>query len=87
METFEEIKRKQQEELLKAEKERGISIDLGFAHFDLPDGTHVGVVDVHALIGVSVSHVPRPRRHPRSDDLSRCCQQCINAKGGTLATP
>ncbi len=31
---------------LKAEKERGISIDLGFAHFDLPNGTRVGVVDV-----------------------------------------
>jgi selenocysteine-specific elongation factor len=31
---------------LKEEKERGISIDLGFAHFDLPDGTRVGVVDV-----------------------------------------
>jgi len=31
---------------LKEEKERGISIDLGFAHLDLPDGTSVGVVDV-----------------------------------------
>ena len=31
---------------LKEEKERGISIDLGFAHFDLPDGTQAGVVDV-----------------------------------------
>ena len=31
---------------LKEEKERGISIDLGFAHLDLPDGTRVGVVDV-----------------------------------------
>jgi selenocysteine-specific elongation factor len=31
---------------LKEEKERGISIDLGFAHFDLPDGTSAGVVDV-----------------------------------------
>jgi selenocysteine-specific elongation factor len=31
---------------LKEEKERGISIDLGFAHFDLPDGSRVGVVDV-----------------------------------------
>jgi len=31
---------------LKEEKERGISIDLGFAHFDLPDGTFAGVVDV-----------------------------------------
>ena len=31
---------------LKEEKERGISIDLGFAHLDLPDGTQVGVVDV-----------------------------------------
>src|SRR5499433_1501442 len=31
---------------LKEEKERGISIDLGFAHFDLSDGTQAGVVDV-----------------------------------------
>src|SRR5262249_33553290 len=30
---------------LKEEKERGISIDLGFAHPDLPDGTSAGVVD------------------------------------------
>ena len=31
---------------LKEEKERGISIDLGFAHLDLPDGTRSGVIDV-----------------------------------------
>jgi selenocysteine-specific elongation factor len=31
---------------LKEEKERGISIDLGFAHLDLPDGTSGGIVDV-----------------------------------------
>jgi len=31
---------------LKEEKERGISIDLGFAYFDLPDGTRAGIVDV-----------------------------------------
>jgi selenocysteine-specific elongation factor len=31
---------------LKEEKERGISIDLGFAHLDLADGTRVGIVDV-----------------------------------------
>jgi selenocysteine-specific elongation factor len=31
---------------LKEEKERGISIELGFAHFDLDDGTQAGVVDV-----------------------------------------
>ncbi len=31
---------------LKEEKERGISIELGFAHLDLSDGTRVGVVDV-----------------------------------------
>src|ERR1044072_5532954 len=31
---------------LKEEKERGISIDLGFAHLDWPDGTAAGVVDV-----------------------------------------
>src|SRR6266508_3499325 len=31
---------------LKEEKERGISIDLGFAHLDLPGRERVGVVDV-----------------------------------------
>ena len=31
---------------LKEEKERGISIDLGFAHIELPDGTSAGIVDV-----------------------------------------
>ncbi|MDI3328400.1 MAG: selenocysteine-specific translation elongation factor [Alicyclobacillaceae bacterium] len=31
---------------LKEEKERGISIDLGFAPFTLPDGRKIGVVDV-----------------------------------------
>src|SRR5215470_7363272 len=31
---------------LKEEKERGISIDLGFAYFTLPDGQRTGIVDV-----------------------------------------
>ncbi len=31
---------------LKEEKERGISIDLGFAHLDLPGGISCGIVDV-----------------------------------------
>ena len=31
---------------LKEEKERGISIELGFAHLDLADGTRAGVIDV-----------------------------------------
>jgi len=31
---------------LKEEKERGMTIDLGFAHFTLPSGREVGVVDV-----------------------------------------
>jgi selenocysteine-specific elongation factor len=31
---------------LKEEKERGISIDLGFAYLDLGDGVRVGIVDV-----------------------------------------
>jgi selenocysteine-specific elongation factor len=31
---------------LKEEKERGISIELGFAYLDLPDGSRAGVVDV-----------------------------------------
>lgn len=36
----------QETDRLKEEQERGISIDLGFAHFDLPNGERVGVVDV-----------------------------------------
>lgn len=31
---------------LRAEKERGISIELGFAHFTLPSGKRIGIVDV-----------------------------------------
>ncbi len=31
---------------LKEEKERGITIELGFAHFELPSGVLVGIVDV-----------------------------------------
>lgn len=31
---------------LKEEKERGITVDLGFAELTTPDGTHFGVVDV-----------------------------------------
>ncbi len=31
---------------LKEEKERGITIELGFAHLDLPGGNHLGIVDV-----------------------------------------
>ena len=31
---------------LKEEKERGITIELGFAHLDLPDGQRLGIVDV-----------------------------------------
>jgi len=31
---------------LKEEKERGISIDLGFAYLDLPDGSRAGLIDV-----------------------------------------
>ncbi len=31
---------------LREEKERGITIDLGFAHLDLPNGLRVGIVDV-----------------------------------------
>jgi selenocysteine-specific elongation factor len=36
----------QDTDTLQAEKARGISIDLGFAAFDLADGTQVGLVDV-----------------------------------------
>jgi selenocysteine-specific elongation factor len=31
---------------LKEEKERGITIELGFAYLDLPSGTRIGIVDV-----------------------------------------
>jgi selenocysteine-specific elongation factor len=31
---------------LEEEQRRGMTIDLGFAHFDLPDGRRVGIVDV-----------------------------------------
>ena len=31
---------------LKEEKERGISIDLGFAYMDLPNGERAGIIDV-----------------------------------------
>ena len=31
---------------LKEEKERGITIELGFASMDLPNGTHLGIVDM-----------------------------------------
>ena len=31
---------------LKEEKERGITIELGFAYFDLPSGRRAGIVDV-----------------------------------------
>ena len=31
---------------LKEEKERGITIELGFASLDLPSGQHLGIVDV-----------------------------------------
>jgi selenocysteine-specific elongation factor len=36
----------QETDRLKEERERGISIELGFAFFTLPDGTRAGVVDV-----------------------------------------
>jgi len=36
----------QETDRLKEEQERGISIDLGFAYFTLPDGTRTGIVDV-----------------------------------------
>lgn len=31
---------------LAEEKRRGITIELGFAHYELPDGTRIGIVDV-----------------------------------------
>lgn len=35
-----------QTDRLEEEQRRGITIDLGFAHLDLPDGTRAGIVDV-----------------------------------------
>ncbi|MEG0895585.1 MAG: selenocysteine-specific translation elongation factor, partial [Oscillospiraceae bacterium] len=35
-----------QTDRLKEEKKRGITIDLGFAHLDMPDGTQAGIIDV-----------------------------------------
>jgi selenocysteine-specific elongation factor len=48
-----------QTDRLKEEQERGVSIELGFAYFDLPDGSRAGIIDVpgherfikHMLIG------------------------------------
>ena len=31
---------------LEEEKRRGITIDLGFTYFDLPDGERAGIIDV-----------------------------------------
>jgi len=36
----------QETDRLKEEKERGISVDIGFAYLDLPNGERVGIVDV-----------------------------------------
>src|SRR5512135_3553718 len=36
----------QETDRLKEEKERGISIDLGFAYMDLANGERVGIIDV-----------------------------------------
>jgi selenocysteine-specific elongation factor len=36
----------QETDRLREEQERGISIDLGFAHLDLPNGDRAGIVDV-----------------------------------------
>lgn len=36
----------QETDRLKEEQERGISIDLGFAYLDLPDGERAGIIDV-----------------------------------------
>lgn len=31
---------------LPEEKERGMTIDIGFAHYDTPDGRRIGIIDV-----------------------------------------
>ena len=47
------------------EKQRGITINLGFAHLDLPSGNAISVVDV-PVTSVDTSVVSKPRRvfHP-----------------------
>ena len=34
---------------LVEEKKRGITIELGFAHLDWPDGTQAGIVDIYII--------------------------------------
>ena len=55
---------------LKEEKERGISIDLGFAWLDGPDGRRAGVVDVPGPRALRPQHAGGRARH-RSGALHR----------------
>ena len=48
---------------LKEEKERGISIDLGFACLDGPDGERAGIVDVPGPRALHPQHARRRARH------------------------
>jgi len=55
---------------LKEEKRRGITIELGFAHMELPSGIRVGIVDVpghekfvkHMVAGAAGYRGPDHRR-------------------------
>lgn len=38
---------------LEEEKRRGITIDLGFTWFDLPDGERAGIIDVRDMRSLS----------------------------------
>ena len=59
---------------LKEEKERGITLDLGFASLDLPNGNRLGIVDVpgheglikNMLAGVGGIDIGVPREASRS---------------------
>lgn len=46
---------------LEEEKRRGITIELGFAWLDLPDGERLGIVDVPVTNALSKTWWPGPR--------------------------
>ena len=57
---------------LPQERERGISIDLGYAPLELPDGTQLSVVDVpgherfvRTMVAGAIGHRPLPARDRR----------------------
>jgi selenocysteine-specific translation elongation factor len=56
---------------LPEEKKRGMSIDIGFAYFDLPDGKRVGIVDVPWARTVRAQHACGRCRHRHGADGGR----------------